>query len=301
MRELMVNRLDVELYVQVHGDENKPTILFLHGFPDCHRTWENQVRVLKKDYQVVTFDMRGVGKSTWSARRDAYLIEHLLADIEAVINAVVGGSGQVHLVAHDWGSVIGWSFISDAKYASRVLSYTSMSGPHLRLMLDWMRRNLLTGEPRRMAKALRQAMLSWYVYLFNLPMLPEFVIKRFGRPIWRTALSINGIDKADDYLNASQPEVESLCLNSINLYRQNVRRPPELPAPNSINIPVQLLIADGDMFISDELFEFYGEYVADLQCHGIKGKHWAHHGHPQDFNRYVKQFVNQVEGRKRIN
>lgn len=295
MKELTVASYDVELYVQVHGDAKNPTILFLHGYPDCHKTWNYQVNVLKKQFQVVIFDMRGVGNSTWSPKRTAYRMNNMLADVEAVINAVVGKEGKVHIVGHDWGSVIGWSLITEAYYARRVLSYTSMSGPHLTLMLDWGRRNLLSLEPKRLANALKQGLSSWYVYLFNIPVLPEAIFKTMGRTIWKTVLKNNGVAADDKYLEASQEEIEEICLNPINLYRQNPLNPPTMPSPKSITTPVQLIIPTGDSFISEPLFEFYDEYVVDLTRQSIQGKHWAHHSHKVEFNYLIKQFVNSTQ------
>lgn len=295
MKELTVASYDVELYVQVHGDAKHPTILFLHGYPDCHKTWNYQVNVLKKRFQVVTFDMRGVGNSTCSAKRTAYRMNNMLADVEAVINAVVGKEGKVHIVGHDWGSVIGWSLITEAYYARRVLSYTSMSGPHLTLMLDWGRRNLLSLEPKRLANALKQGLFSWYVYLFNIPVLPETIFKTMGRTIWKTVLKNNGVAADDKYLEASQEEIEKICLNPINLYRQNPLNPPTMPSPKSITTPVQLIIPTGDSFISEPLFEFYDEYVVDLTRQPILGKHWAHRSHKVEFNYLIKQFVNSTQ------
>ncbi|MFC3151809.1 alpha/beta fold hydrolase [Litoribrevibacter euphylliae] len=298
MKELTVTSYDIELYVQVHGDAKHPTILFLHGYPDCHKTWSHQVDTLKKRFQVVTFDMRGVGNSTWSAQRTAYRMNNMLADIEAVINEVVGKEGKVHLVGHDWGSVIGWSFISEAYYARRVLSYTSMSGPHLTLMLDWARRNLLSLEPGRMASALKQGVFSWYVYLFNIPVLPETIFKTMGKTIWKTVLKKNGVAANDKYLDATQEDIEKICLNPINLYRQNPLNPPSMPSPKSITTPVQLIIPKEDKFISDQLFEFYDEYVVDLTRQSIQGKHWAHHSHKEEFNHLVEQFVHNTQKAK---
>ncbi|MCG8312406.1 MAG: alpha/beta fold hydrolase [Pseudomonadales bacterium] len=295
MKALTVTNLDVELSVTVYGDANKPSLLFLHGFPDCQKTWDHQVNALKNNYQVVTFDMRGVGESTWSGKRNAYLIENLLSDIEAVINAVVGPTGKVHLVGHDWGSVIGWSFISDPFYSKRILSYSSMSGPHLALMLDWLKNNILSGEPGRVLNVLKQVSFSWYIYLFNLPFLPEFLFTRFGKPIWRTALMYNGVDKDDRYLNTDQETIEKIVINAVNLYRQNPLNPPPKPAPMSIKVPVQLLIPRDDMFISHNLFEDYDSYVVQLTRHHIAGKHWTHHSHAQEFNEKISAFINQIE------
>ena len=295
MREIMVKNDDINLYVKIDGSSHNPTVLLLHGFPDNHACWHHQVEALKQEFQVITFDMRGVGNSTQPAKQNAYHMDNMLTDIDAVLDATVGTEGRVHLVGHDWGSVIGWSFVSTPLYAHRVISYTSMSGPHLRLMLDWARRYLISGNPKRIAQALQQGAFSWYVYLFNVPLLPEFIFKQFGRPIWQALLKANGVDDADIYLNTSQLSVEKNCLNPIKLYRQNPLKPPPLPAKNSINVPVQLIIPRSARFISHQLFEFYGEYINTLEQQIIEGKHWAHHSHHQLFNRYLIQFINQIE------
>lgn len=292
---LRVKSFDVELAVTHYTNPGKPTLLFLHGFPDCQKTWDHQVAGLKGHYAIVTFDMRGVSDSTWSGQRHSYRIPRLLEDIEAVINATVGEQGKVHLVGHDWGSVIGWSFICDPYYSTRVLSYSSMSGPHLGLMLDWVRANLLSGQPKRIARALKQAAFSWYVYLFNLPWIPERLFKSAGKPIWHRALTLNGVDKDDDYLNQSPEQIADICVNAINLYRQNPLNPPPVPGRHSIKTPVQLIIPKEDNFISDQLFEFYDDYVIDLQRHPIQGKHWAHHSHKNEFNQTIDRFVTQIE------
>ncbi|MGM0563743.1 MAG: alpha/beta fold hydrolase [Pseudomonadota bacterium] len=292
----MVKSRDVELYTQVEGPEGAPIVVFLHGFPDDHRTWHRQVEGLKDRYRVVTFDMRGVGRSTWSAEPDAYQIEHLLADTEAVIDEVAGREGKVHLVGHDWGSVIGWSFISEAYYAGRVLSYSSMSGPHLGLMLDWARRNALSGKPARMAKSFKQLAFSWYVYFFNVPLVPEWMVRHFGKRLWQTVLKQNGVDRHDPYLQqVDQQQVEAIMLRPLELYRQNPIRPPSVPLKGSIKLPVQLIIAGQDRFISEDLFEFYDEYATNLVRHPIDAKHWAHHSHAHQFNQWVSQHIDGVE------
>ncbi|EDY86097.1 short chain dehydrogenase [gamma proteobacterium HTCC5015] len=296
MQEMKVLNRGVELYAQVDGPEDAPTLLFLHGFPDDHRTWHRQVEGLKHRYQVITFDMRGVGRSSTPTDRGAFQIEPILSDIEAVINAVVGKEGKVHLVGHDWGSVIGWSFVAEAYYASRVLSYSSMSGPHLGLMLDWGRRNALSGNLTRMAKGAKQFLFSWYVYFFNVPYVPEFLIRRVGKRLWQTVLMQNGVDRHDPYIQeVDQAQVESIMLKPLELYRQNPIRPPSIPMKGSIDVPVQLIIAAQDRFISEDLFEFYDEYVNHLVRHPIDAKHWAHHSHADQFNRWVSQHVDGVE------
>lgn len=298
MQELWVKSQDVELYTQVHGNAELPTVVLLHGYPDCHRTWSKQVEALQKDYQVVCFDMRGAGRSTQSSQPHAYRIDALTADIEAVINAVVGKQGRVHLVGHDWGSVIGWSFITEEYFAQRVISYTSMSGPHLGLMLSWARRCVLSRDLMQMKDLAKQLMSSWYVGFFNIPRLPEFLLKRVGLPAWKYALQDNGVSKGDPYLEVDQQQLESFTLNTLELYRQNPLSPPEIPQKNGIKVPVQLIVPTQDNFITDKLFRYYSEYVPRLTRHEIDAKHWAHHSHSKKFNRWVHQFIQGIEQEK---
>lgn len=298
MQELWVKSQDVELYTQVHGNADKPTVVLLHGYPDCHRTWDKQVEALQKDHQVVCFDMRGSGRSTHSSQPHAYRITALMADIEAVIDAVVGKQGRVHLVGHDWGSVIGWSFITEDYFAQRVISYTSMSGPHLGLMLSWARRCILSRDVHQFQDLARQLMSSWYVAFFNVPRLPEFLLKRFGLPAWKYALQDNGVSSGDPYLEVDQQQLESFTLNTLELYRQNPLNPPEVPQLNGIKVPVQLIIPTQDNFISDKLFRYYAEYVPRLTKHELDAKHWAHHSHSKKFNRWVINFIQGIEQEK---
>ena len=299
MQERWVKSQDVELYTQIHGSADRPTVVFLHGYPDCHRTWGKQVEVLQQAYQVVCFDMRGVGRSTCSTQSHAYRIDHLMADIEAVIDAVVGKQGRVHLVGHDWGSVIAWSFITEEYFAQRIISYTSMSGPHLGLMLSWARRCVLSRDFFQIKHLAKQLMSSWYVAFFNVPILPEFLLKRIGLSAWKYALQDNGVNKADAYLDIDQQQLESITLNTLGLYRQNPLSPPEIPQKNAIKVPVQLIIPTADNFITDKLYCYYGEYVQHLSKHEVDAKHWAHHSHSKKFNRWVMQFIQRVEQEER--
>lgn len=150
-------------------------------------------------------------------------------------------------------------------------------------------------EPSRLASALKQGVFSWYVYLFNIPVLPETIFKTVGKTVWKTVLKKNGVAANDKYLNATQEDIEKICLNPINLYRQNPLNPPSMPNPKSITTPVQLIIPKEDNFISYQLFEFYDEYVVDLTRQYIQGKHWAHHSHKEEFNHFVEQFVISIQ------
>lgn len=130
-----VHTSEVSLFVVEAGDPSHPSILFLHGYPDTHEVWRCQMAALADYYHVIAFDVRGMGESSApSPIKDSYRFPHLIDDIHAVIDATCGKDGKVHLVGHDWGSVMAWSFVLNSQHNHRLLSWTSMSDPDLRLM-----------------------------------------------------------------------------------------------------------------------------------------------------------------------
>ena len=52
------------LSVETLGDEKNQSIIFVHGFPYNMHMWDNQFKVLSKDFYCVRYDIRGLGKRT---------------------------------------------------------------------------------------------------------------------------------------------------------------------------------------------------------------------------------------------
>ena len=63
----------VTLHVTEYGERSASThVLLVHGFPDDQRMWEPIVESLPPEWHVVTYDVRGSGRSTrasWAIRR----------------------------------------------------------------------------------------------------------------------------------------------------------------------------------------------------------------------------------------
>lgn len=53
---------DIDLYYEIAGEGNP--LLFIHGLGSSHRDWEPQVECFSRHYQVITYDLRGHGRST---------------------------------------------------------------------------------------------------------------------------------------------------------------------------------------------------------------------------------------------
>ena len=57
---------------------------------------------------------------------DAYKIEHLVADVVGLLDAL--GLSDAHLVGHDWGSAVAWQVAG--RHPNRIRSLTAISVPH---------------------------------------------------------------------------------------------------------------------------------------------------------------------------
>ncbi len=170
------------------GPRNGPTVLFVHGYPDTHVVWDRVVERLAGDFHCVVYDVRGAGESGVPADRAGYRLAHLRADLAAVLDAVAP-SEQVHLVGHDWGSLQAWDAVvradGEPALTGRFASYTTISGPCLDHVSAWTSAAWRGGWQRK-REALRQLRHSWYVFAFQIPVLPELVLRRVNRRLLAT-------------------------------------------------------------------------------------------------------------------
>ncbi len=86
---------NVGLDFVVEGPRTGPPIVFIHGFPFEKSMWQPQADVLKRDYYVVRYDVRGHGAS--DVGEGQYTVEAFVDDLEALLDhlriqrAVVAG------------------------------------------------------------------------------------------------------------------------------------------------------------------------------------------------------------------
>lgn len=116
----------VELDVWTTGNPANPPILFLHGFPESHRTWRHQMAGLADHYFCIAPDQRGYARSDKPADVDAYRVPILVADVLAVADAL--GIGPFTLVGHDWGGAVAWA--TALKHPDRVARLIQCNAAH---------------------------------------------------------------------------------------------------------------------------------------------------------------------------
>lgn len=91
----------VRLHYDIHGD-GPETIVFVHGLMLASESWEAQVASFSATHRVVTFDLRGQGRSAHiSAGLD---LDNLAADTVELIRAL--RLGPCHLVGFSMGTFV---------------------------------------------------------------------------------------------------------------------------------------------------------------------------------------------------
>jgi 3-oxoadipate enol-lactonase len=113
MPKLLVNNTGI--YCEVTG-QGEP-LIFIHGLASSSRSWKKQVPFFCQRYQVVTFDIRGHGRSDKPI--EPYSIELFAADAHELL--ITLGISQAHVVGFSMGGMIAFQLAVDAPELVRSL------------------------------------------------------------------------------------------------------------------------------------------------------------------------------------
>ncbi|MFF8269838.1 SDR family oxidoreductase [Streptomyces sp. NPDC016562] len=292
-RERRVSTGGVDLCVVELGEEDRPTVVLVHGYPDSKEVWSEVAERLAARFHVVLYDVRGHGRSTApQPLRGGFTLEKLTDDFLAVAEAV-SPDRPVHLVGHDWGSVQGWEFATVARTEGRIASFTSVSGPCLDHFGHWLKKRRSRPTPRAVAQLLGQGAKSWYIYLLHTPVLPELAWRGPLGKRWPAILQRAEKIPAGDYPTASLP---SDAAHGAWLYRDNVRARLRRPRPDAYaHVPVQLITPTEDAFLSERLYDGLERWAPDLLRRSLPAKHWVPRTRPDQLVAWITDFVTSRE------
>ncbi|MGW4489485.1 alpha/beta fold hydrolase [Amycolatopsis sp. NPDC004368] len=109
------------------GPETGELVLLLHGWAQFADSWTTELAALgAAGYRAVAVDQRGYAAGARPSDVDQYSVRHLITDVIAFAAAL--GSDRFHLVAHDWGAMVGWAFAS--AHPDQLRSLTVLTTPH---------------------------------------------------------------------------------------------------------------------------------------------------------------------------
>jgi pimeloyl-ACP methyl ester carboxylesterase len=173
-----------ELWSEVRG--MGPDVLFVQGVGLGGQAWSPQIDALCRDYKCLTFDNRGVGKSTGDIT--ALSVDSMARDALAVLDS--RAIARAHLVGHSLGGVIvqRMALLAPERVASLAFLCTFAGGrdlqsPSMRLMWLGMRSRTGTRRMRRKAFA-RLIMPDAYLRERGEEHVMAELERVFARPLW---------------------------------------------------------------------------------------------------------------------
>jgi pimeloyl-ACP methyl ester carboxylesterase len=272
----------VTLHVTRAGPPHRPAVVLLHGFPEDARTWRRQIPPLvRAGFQVLAPDLRGYHRSDRPRERAAYHLRHLVADVAAVVRA--SGQARAHVVGHDWGGIIAWTFAG--QYPALLDRLVILNAPHMAVY---------TEKVWRTSQLLR----SWYVGFFQLPWLPERAVAAWNYRALRRALERTPArpgayspEEIEAYVAAmSQP---GALKAAIDYYRENMRSDAlELARSARTSAPTLVVWGERDPALSVQLLDGLERFAPNLRLHRIADAgHWVHREATDEVNRELLSFL----------
>ncbi|MCC7441578.1 MAG: alpha/beta fold hydrolase [Bdellovibrionales bacterium] len=250
---------------------DRPLLLFLHGFPDAPESWEPQLELFSKEYPVIAPYLRGLEPSAPGASSRCSR-EAVADDVVDILNhapeARAGGvSRPVIVIGHDIGGMHAWHLAR--RLGPRLRGLVVLNGPSLEQMaarITWP----------------RQVVRSWYIFLFQVPLLAERIFRQFQGG---TGTPTPG--------RAVEPLIEHYRQAAREMPRALIRRPPKLEAP------VLCIWSAHDRFLEIPTRAELERQAEDFELHVVKGNHWVHHRHPERVNPLLEKFFAGKPRRRR--
>jgi pimeloyl-ACP methyl ester carboxylesterase len=269
-------RADMTFDVSDSGPAEGDVIVLLHGYPENRTSWDQVTPYLvEAGYRVLAPDQRGYSPRARPKGRRAYALQHLAGDVVAMLDAA--DVEKAHVVGHDWGGGVAWA-LADL-HPERLHTVTSLTTPH----------------PRAMAKAMltgTQAFKSWYMFMFQLPALPELAYR--DRMQDRLRATLRGTGLADEAIDRYVTPLREpgAATAAINWYRA---MPFSKRPTGKVSVPTLYVYGTKDAFLGRKAADLTGNYVeAPYRYEVLDGAtHWMPEEIPHVVARLVLEHIRQ--------
>lgn len=109
------------------GPRDAPALIFLHGFPESHRTWRHQIAHLAPRFRCIAPDQRGYRLSDKPEGPDAYAPGKMISDVFRLADALE--IDRFTVIGHDWGGAVAWG-VALTGQGQRVTRAVIANAPH---------------------------------------------------------------------------------------------------------------------------------------------------------------------------
>jgi pimeloyl-ACP methyl ester carboxylesterase len=282
-RVVEANRLSFE--VDQCGDGDK-LALCLHGFPECAFSWRHQLPLLGRlGYTAWAPNLRGYGRSSRPAGVRDYAMANLLEDTAGLIDAA--GKRATLLIGHDWGGAIAWQFVLQA--VRPVERFIALNIPHPALFLKRLFR-------------LPQLLRSWYLFFFQVPWLPEWLLRLRGAKAIGAAFRDMAVDKGrfpDEVLEVYRRQAlqPGALTAMINYYRALLRDFPTGRERHArvrwlLDVPTLMIWGECDSALGKELTYGTDKLVRDFTLRYLPDvSHWVQQEAPEAVNAMIEAWL----------
>ncbi|PIT81694.1 alpha/beta hydrolase [Limnohabitans sp. 15K] len=298
----------ITLSCRACGEEGRPVLLFLHGFPEGAWVWDPLLQHFSKPenggYRCIAPNLRGYERSTAPEDAKAYRAKYLVQDILALIDTECGAAPLAALVAHDWGGAVAWNLAN--QHPQRLRQLVIVNSPHPGPLLK-----ALQHDPAQQAAS---------AYM-NFLVQPDAAAQLAAKDFERLFGFLTGQDTSLPSLTATPdsptmpswltPEVQGQyrevwqhgLQGGLNYYRASPLRPatPNDPGASAIQIPAEalridvptlLLWAQDDVALLPCLTEGIDAHIPDLRLVPIEqATHWVIHEQPDRVISEISGFI----------
>jgi pimeloyl-ACP methyl ester carboxylesterase len=274
------SRAGLSFDVSDSGPLDAPTVVLLHGFPANRHGFNDVAAILNAaGLRTLAPDQRGYSDGARPRRRRDYRAAELQRDVLAMLDAA--GTRQVHLVGHDWGGAIAWML--GASVPGRLTGLTVLSTPHPRALT----RSLVSST---------QALRSFYILVFQLPWLPELLLRRRVAAV----LARMGLRSSSAAAYGAFMATRGRLTGGLNWYRGMGLpggRASGVTRSDTVTVPTTYIWGNGDQALGRRAAELTGSFVSGpYRFLELDENHWLPENAPDAVAREIIADVRDARG-----
>ncbi len=282
----------IELDVVDEGPRDAPVLIFLHGFPENHRTWRHQIAYFSDRYRCVAPDQRGYAGSSKPLGVENYTPDKMIGDVFLLADAL--GIEKFTIVGHDWGGAIAWGVALAGQHV-RVERAIIANAPHPAIF-----QKLLYTHPGQRAA-------SQYIRGFKDPANDDLIRQKGITGILLQEVNWDRpnempVEERERLLR--EWEDRDACFGMLNYYRGSTMDVPTMDEPFEVpadytqpplpklTIPTLVVWAMDDLALPPENLEGMEEIIEPLTIVPVHGcGHFVTWEAPDKMNTAMEQFL----------